>query len=116
MRPGLSANRLPIAAAMLLGCGVVVLIIGWVLRSAAVLAASLALGLAAVTCAYLAGRAGQPADLDAADGSGTVWVNERRLRYHNAGCRVLGSSAQPISRNEAVAAGLAPCGLCGVDG
>lgn len=53
-----------------------------------------------------------PAPVEVPDGSATVYITNTGAKYHRAGCRSLSKSSIPISKEDAIARGYAPCGIC----
>ncbi|WP_157749623.1 hypothetical protein [Jatrophihabitans sp. GAS493] len=97
----------------LLAAGVLLILLGAVQRSWILFAASALLGVVAAVLNLTIDAPARPAN----DGRGIdetqVWVTERRLRYHRAGCSLLGNGAVAMTRSEAAALGMSGCGLCG---
>jgi len=100
--------------ALLLVAGFVLVGLGWWQRSWPLLA--VALGIGVVAAALLSNRINPGQVKTKVVRDQIVWVGRRSRRYHLKGCALLGNSAQEMTREEAIEAGLPGCEICGSAG
>jgi hypothetical protein len=58
----------------------------------------------------------EPEPVAVSAGEDDVWVEDGHPDYHRAGCALLGPTAEPIPRAEAIEIGFTPCAGCRLEG